>query len=195
MKIAKIFGIILSIFVVLTAVSPSAFSSELKSSPDIPKAASQNIEPDTFHRTALDNPARQTSALQAAEWLKKGEAVLIDLNSKEQFAHTHLKDAINLPGTDLTDEMLNALVPNKLTRIIVYCTDTLYPTRRLALTTISAPAFVQLGYPNTTVLEPLYLSKACQKAKKSTEAGAICGDLLPLFRLPLDEQVKPSEMK
>jgi hypothetical protein len=191
---AKNFGMMLVIFIAVAAASPAS-ASESKHSQKIPQTATQNIEPETFHRTALNNPARKTSALQAVEWLKNGEAVLIDLNSKEQFAHTHLKGAINLPGTDLTDEVLNALVPNKLTRIIVYCTDTLYPTRRLALTTIGAPAFIQLGYPNTTVLEPLYLSKACQKAKKPTEAGAICGNLLPLVRLPQNEHVEPLEVK
>jgi Rhodanese-like domain len=141
-----------------------------------------SISATEFHQAALRNPPQRSTAAQVAEWIKSKEAILIDLNSADEFAVTHLEGALNLPATELTDEALAALVPDKSTRLVLYCSDTLYPTRRVALTTIGAPAFIQLGYKNTTLLEPLYLSSDCKAANKMAKAPSVCGDLLPLFR-------------
>jgi len=73
--------------------------------------------------------------------------------SKEEFARAHLRGAVNLPATELTDEALKRLVPTPQTRIVIYCDDNLMPTRRIALTTICNPAIYQLGYHNLYVLE------------------------------------------
>ena len=157
------------------AFTGQAFAAEAKrESPDIDAIA--------FHQAALAKPVQLSSAKQTAEWLKSGAAVLIDLNAADRFAISHLEGAINLPGTELTDAALMALVPDKATRLVLYCSDTLYPTRRIALTTIGAPAFIQLGYENTTLLEPFYQSSDCAAANKLSKTPGVCGDLLRVFR-------------
>ena len=145
-----------------------------------PRPEVTDINSEDFYTQALSKPIPEATAKQTAQWLKNGEAVLIDLNDAEQFAHTHLKGAINLPGTSITDEALNVLVPDENTRLVLYCYDSLYPTRRIALTTLSAPAVVQLGYPNTFLLEPLHRSEDCKSAREATSPTKLCGNLLVL---------------
>lgn len=103
-------------------------------------------------------------------------------NAADEFALIHLEGAVNLPVTQLTDAALNALVPDNATRLVLYCSDTLFPSRRIALTTIGAPAFIQLGYKNTTLLEQLYQSSDCAAANKQAKTPSVCGDLLRLYR-------------
>jgi phage shock protein E len=163
----------------LVLLSPGAWASE--SRPELPR-----ISEAAFHQAALANAVQTTRASQLAEWLKSGDALLIDLNSADAFAVQHLEGAINLPATELTDETLESLIPNKNTRLVLYCADTLYLTRRIALTTLGAAAVIQLGYKNTTLLEPVYHSDDCKAAKKTAKTLGICGDLLRLIEKPRD---------
>jgi phage shock protein E len=51
---------------------------------------------------------------------EKGTIVL-DARSADKFAMLHVKGAQNLPFTDFTAESLAKLIPNKTTRILIYC--------------------------------------------------------------------------
>lgn len=51
---------------------------------------------------------------------EKGTIVL-DARSADKFAMLHVKGAKNLPFTDFTEQSLATMIPNKNTRILIYC--------------------------------------------------------------------------
>ena len=85
----------------------------------------QPIAPADFHHAALAHPPRIAKAADVARWLSEHSVVLIDVRSKESFARGHLRGAINLPATELTDEALKRTVPSTESRLVLYCDDNL----------------------------------------------------------------------
>jgi hypothetical protein len=143
------------------------------------------IPPEMFYREAdmlLNQGHLKTVTPKVlAGWLKKKSVVLIDLRSKASYDQAHLRGAVNVPATELTDETLKTVVPTLDTRIVVYCDDTLLPSRRIALTTLGHPAIFQLGYKNVYRLEDLWSSPDCQNGE--LVGGSInfgCPSLLPM---------------
>lgn len=55
------------------------------------------------------------------ELQKDEETVILDTRSREKFAVSHMKGAINLPYTEFTTFNLRQIVPNTDARIIIYC--------------------------------------------------------------------------
>jgi hypothetical protein len=163
---------------------------------DVARAAEPAITPEQFHREALTHPPKIASATQLAKWLKARSVVLIDLRDAVEFNYQHLQGAINIPATEITEAKLKKILPDKSTRIVIYCGDTLFPTRRIALTTFGEPSFSQLGYSRTYTLEDLWQAKACNAAKAVArqensdnvnvpeqplpERLSLCGKLLPM---------------
>jgi rhodanese-related sulfurtransferase len=47
--------------------------------------------------------------------------VILDARSADKFAMLHVKGAVNLPFTDFTAESLAKILPDKSTRILIYC--------------------------------------------------------------------------
>jgi hypothetical protein len=158
------------------------------------EAQGMSISPGEFYQRAQEHPAKPVSALMLRTWLDEKSVVLLDLRSPESYARGHLQGALNLPATELTETALKHLVPNIQSRIAVYCDDTLYPTRRIALTTLGYPAIQQLGYAQVYLLEELWRSRECQAsntrlAETTPEAQLaagvfrarqLCGELLPI---------------
>lgn len=145
-----------------------------------PVKAVSAIAPGDFYRIAGNLSEKIVKAEVLARWLKEGSVVLIDVRSKEAFARSHLRGAINLPATEITDESLKRLVPSPETRIVIYCDDNLLPTRRIALTTLCNPAIYQLGYHNLFVLEELWHSQSCKADLNATMGLDYCPSLLPM---------------
>lgn len=49
------------------------------------------------------------------------DTIILDARSADKFAMLHVKDAVNLPFTDFTEESLAKIFPDKNTRILIYC--------------------------------------------------------------------------
>ena len=47
--------------------------------------------------------------------------VILDARSKDKYENIHIKGAIHLAFTDFTAEALKKVIPNKATRILIYC--------------------------------------------------------------------------
>lgn len=47
--------------------------------------------------------------------------IILDARSKDKYKNRHIKGAINLPFTEFTQDALENLIPNKDTRILIYC--------------------------------------------------------------------------
>lgn len=136
------------------------------------------IAPEQFHREALAHPPAEVSPTTLAQWLGEQSVLLLDLRGAAEFQSGHLKGAINVPLTELTERHLEQLGIKKDARIVVYCDFQLQPTRRIALTTLGHPSLQQLGFAHVHTLEPLWQSDAC----RALPSGEPCGELLPWVR-------------
>ncbi len=100
--------------------------------------------------------------------LEKPNLVILDLRSDSEYKTGHIKGALNF-GADVTNERLDRLVPDKKATVVVYCTNTFMPTRRISLNFACLPQIIALGYPNVFVLEDLWSKdfKEMEKFKTS----------------------------
>jgi len=113
----------------------------------------KEIPPNDFYAKALKDKATRASFESVIAWQKEGTVVLIDLRSTQEFNEKHVKGAINLPATELTDEALSKIIPTKNFKVVIYCANNLFPYRRVALTTLAYPTLKQLGYKNVQLLD------------------------------------------
>jgi len=82
--------------------------------------------------------------------------IILDTRSAEAYEMGHIDGAVNLPFSDFTDEKLAKVIPEKTTRILIYCnnnfSDNVNPImlKRVELA-LNVPTFVNLwgyGYEN-----------------------------------------------
>jgi rhodanese-related sulfurtransferase len=144
-----------------------------------------NTAAERFHRSALKAIPPLIAPARVAKLMKDKRIVLVDLRSAEEFSQSHLQGAINIPATDLTDEKLAKLIPDRQSTIVTYCDNTLFPTRRIAITSMTSAAFYQLGYEQVYVLQELYLAKECRS--NPLQLGQPC----PAHLLMVDGTGKP----
>ena len=63
---------------------------------------------------------KSMSQREAKEFLNRGEGVLLDVRTKEEYEITHIKGSILIPLRDLEDRFEEEL-PNKEEKIFIYC--------------------------------------------------------------------------
>ncbi|WP_299244021.1 rhodanese-like domain-containing protein [uncultured Aquimarina sp.] len=100
---------------------------------------------------------------QFLDFTKDNGTVLLDTRSEAAYNRKHLKGSIHLNFSDFTEEKLAKLIPDKKTRILIYCNnnidgDTLnFPTKSIQLA-LNIPTFINLygyGYKNIYELSSL----------------------------------------
>lgn len=89
--------------------------------------------------------------------------VILDARSHEKYNQLHIKGAINLSFPDITVESLNTALPDKTTRILIYCNNNFigareaFPTK-IAVASLNLSTYISLysyGYRNVYELGPL----------------------------------------
>nr|WP_070958601.1 rhodanese-like domain-containing protein [Hyphomonas sp. Mor2] len=82
--------------------------------------------------------------------------IILDARSRYAFEMGHIDGAVNLPFSDFTDEKLAEVIPNKDTRVLIYCNNNFtddaepIPLKRISLA-LNIPTFINLygyGYEN-----------------------------------------------
>ncbi|MCR9271316.1 MAG: rhodanese-like domain-containing protein [Hyphomonadaceae bacterium] len=82
--------------------------------------------------------------------------IILDARSQYAYEMGHIEGAVNLPFSDFTDEKLAEVIPNKDTRVLIYCNNNFtddvepIPLKRVALA-LNIPTFINLygyGYEN-----------------------------------------------
>ena len=97
-----------------------------------------------------------TITLEKFEKLRgKPDLVVLDLRSEHEYNQGHIKGALPF-GADISKERLEKLVPNKKATIVIYCTNNIFPSRRISLNFASLPQIIDAGYTQSFVLEELY---------------------------------------
>jgi phage shock protein E len=109
---------------------------------------------------------RETRRLSEAEFVRMSSepgTVILDARSREKFDELHVKGAINLPFPDIAIESLKATIPDKGTRILIYCNNNFanaegpFPAKiaRASLNLSTYIALYSYGYRNVYELGPL----------------------------------------
>jgi hypothetical protein len=108
---------------------------------------------------------RETHRLSEAEFLQMSKipnTLVLDARSAEKFNELHIRNAFNLSFPDITVESLARAVPNKDTRVLIYCNNNFrnaegpFPTK-LNNASLNLSTFIALysyGYRNVFELGP-----------------------------------------
>ena len=106
---------------------------------------------------------RRISEEKFLEMAKEDGTVILDTRSKSKFDKRHIKGAIHLNFSDFTEESLAKIIPEKTTRILIYCNNNFkgdqisMPSKRAEIA-LNVPTFINLhgyGYGNVYELKPL----------------------------------------
>ena len=114
---------------------------------------------------------RETRRVSEEEFIRMSRqpgTVVLDARSREKFAELHVKGAINLPFPDIAIESLEATLPDRNTRILIYCNNNFanaegpFPAKiaRASLNLSTYIALYSYGYRNVYELAPLIDIKA-----------------------------------
>lgn len=150
----------------LTALACSLGLSLSLNSParEIPNPA---INYDEFAKlTQKLDPIRQQNRVTEDEFIQMAsepKTIILDARSKNRYDNIHVKGAIHLAFTDFTAEALAAIIPDKSTRILIYCNNNFDNNpvdfaRKTASVSLNVPTFINLhayGYTNVRELGPL----------------------------------------
>ncbi|MDH7445342.1 rhodanese-like domain-containing protein [Aquimarina sp. 2201CG14-23] len=94
---------------------------------------------------------------------KDSSTILLDTRSEKAYRKKHLKGAVHLNFSDFTEGKLAKLIPNKETRILIYCNNNIdgdsinFATKMIPLA-LNIPTFINLygyGYHNIYELSSL----------------------------------------
>ena len=166
-------------FAIAAAAVAGAWSSNLPPAADHPQStlaqAPKPADP------ALDNPAidmngflalsaeaaihRESRRLTEEQFIAMGRVehtIILDARSRDKYDLLHIRGAVSLPFTDITVESLARLIPDKNTRILIYCNNNFeneeaaFP-RKIAAASLNLSTYVSLytyGYRNVYELGP-----------------------------------------
>lgn len=116
---------------------------------------------------------------------KDANTIILDTRSKAMYDAKHIRGAVHLNFSDFSDRKLAKVIPNKNTRILIYCNnnilfDPMYFARKSAPLALNIPTFINLvgyGYENVYELSdnipvdhlllPLEGKQVVAKKKKS----------------------------
>jgi len=109
---------------------------------------------------------RESRRLTEADFIRMSRepgTVILDARSREKYNELHIKGAINLSFPDITVESLRRALPDKSTRILIYCNNNFvgaeqpFPAK-MATASLNLSTYIALfnyGYRNVYELGPL----------------------------------------
>jgi hypothetical protein len=144
---------------------------------------------------AAEEAARQrdTHRVDEEEFLRlsrEAGTVVLDARSREKYDLLHVAGAVNLPFPDITVDSLALLLPDRGTRILIYCNNNFanapdpFPSK-IAIASLNLSTYVALwsyGYRDVYELAPqvdLARSKLAFESTAKPAAAAPAADLSP----------------
>ncbi|RYD18696.1 MAG: rhodanese-like domain-containing protein [Verrucomicrobiaceae bacterium] len=125
------------------------------------------INYDAFARlTAEIAPIREKNRVTEEQFIAMAAepgTVILDARTRNWFENIHIKGAIHLALTDFTEEALLKVIPDKSTRILIYCNNNfenepVFFASKFATVALNIQTFINLhayGYKNVHELGPL----------------------------------------
>ena len=130
------------------------------------------IDMQGFLRVSIEAAdAREARRISEADFIRMSrepKTIVLDARSRERFDELHVTGAMNLSFPDIAVDSLHAAIPDKSTRILIYCNNnfagamTAFPTK-LPVASLNLSTYVALysyGYRNIYELAPLVDIKA-----------------------------------
>ena len=120
-------------------------------------------------REAAEHRAtRRISEEEFIRMRREPNTVILDARSRERFEGLHVKGAINLPFPDIAIDSLATTIPDRNTRILIYCNNNFadapgpFPAKiaRASLNLSTYIALYSYGYRDIYELAPLINIKA-----------------------------------
>lgn len=151
-----------AIVVAVSAWSATAAGAQTKPVPNNPAIDMQGFL--TVSREAAD--ARESRRISEADFIRMSRepgTIVLDARSREKFDELHIKGATHLSFPDIAVDSLHATIPDKATRILIYCNNNFrgaeksFPTK-LPVASLNLSTYVALysyGYRNIYELAPL----------------------------------------
>jgi hypothetical protein len=114
---------------------------------------------------------RQTRRLSEEQFIRMSRepgTIVLDARSKQKFDELHIKGAVNLSFPDIAVESLARTIPDKGTRVLIYCNNNFanaegpFPVK-IASASLNLSTYIALynyGYRNVYELAPLIDIKA-----------------------------------
>ena len=113
----------LSLIFLITIVSQAEDKNKQSASKVEPK--NKEIDYEGFLKLALESKnMRLQKRLSEKDFLnamQSNKYILLDCRSEKMFKLRHIKGAINLPFTEFTEKTLTKIIPNKNSKILIYC--------------------------------------------------------------------------
>lgn len=130
------------------------------------------IDMDGYLRVATQaaehRAARRVSEEEFLRMSREPGTIVLDARSREKFDELHVKGAVNLSFPDITIASLARLIPDKGTRILIYCNnnfagaESAFPAK-ISTASLNLSTYIALynyGYRNVYELGPLVELKA-----------------------------------
>ncbi len=129
--------------------------------------ANPAIDMEGYLRVSREAAAhRETRRVSEEEFIRMSRepgTVILDARSREKFNELHVKGALNLSFPDIAVESLGTLIPDRNTRILIYCNNNFenapgpFPAKiaRASLNLSTYIALYSYGYRNVYELGPL----------------------------------------
>ena len=148
--------------VVVLALSLESLAVPVAPAPDNP-AIDMNGHLRVSHEAALHREARRVTEAEFLRMSREPGTVILDARSKEKFDELHVKGAIHLSFPDIAIESLARVLPDKNTRILIYCNNNFFNdesafARKIATASLNLSTYITLydyGYRNVYELAPL----------------------------------------
>jgi phage shock protein E len=133
--------------------------------------ANPHVDADSYvelSRQALE--LRKTHRVSEEDFIRMSRepgTIVLDARSREKFDLLHISGAINLNFADVTVASLAQVLPNKSTRVLIYCNNNFvnneaaFPAKAESAS-LNVPTFIMLytyGYKNVYELAPLLDAK------------------------------------
>ena len=148
--------------VVVISLFASAAAAQVDSIPINPA-----IDMPGFLRVSMEAAdARDTRRVSEAEFIRMSRqrgTIVLDARSREKFDELHVKGALHLSFPDIAIDSLQRTIPDKATRILIYCNnnflnaESAFPTKlpEASLNLSTYVALYSYGYRNVYELAPL----------------------------------------
>jgi hypothetical protein len=149
---------------------------------EAPQPANPAIDMQGYLRVADDAAAhREQRRLSEEDFIRLSRepgTLILDARSKQKYDELHIKGAINLPFPDIAVERLHEAIPDKNTRILIYCNNNFrgaeeaFPVKMqtAALNISTYIALYNYGYRNVYELAPLLDVKSSKLEFESSTA-------------------------
>jgi phage shock protein E len=114
-------------------------------------------------QAAEHRASRRVSEAEFIRMSREPDTVVLDARSRAKYDELHVRGAVNLSFADITAASLEAMVPDKRTRILIYCNNNFinaegpFPSK-LPSASLNLSTYIALynyGYRNVYELAPL----------------------------------------